>query len=1020
MTKHKLVKISYKDTKNSIRLECYADAIVCEKTAEDKGKLMAIRFGGYPEQVRALSDAIYGGGSIEAEIAFDVLVLTTLSKQYTRQLTMDGVYAEATLFAEDDSNAPAKVVTKEADDPKEKQTQLESAPRSCYIFTPVGDSDRLFEQIDNKICVPLIQQFKEFLLSKLQEKGILKQLTVFSLHERFDAWALSCSAGDQNIIKVLEDGLKNGEISIPNATPENSQVFNDIHTVSQYLRAFGVTIAERIKSQFVPLFDPAVQSLSKEILEVGGNIQHHTGYRLYDAQLAAAEGIKRKIDQHEPALIVAECGSGKTKIGAAALYASHRSAGKTKTFNIVLCPSHVTQKWVREIEETVPNSFGGVIKGITQLDKFYAEYAKGDKTAFAVISKEKARDGYMHYPSVKWSRIKRAFLCPECNKPIMMTLTEDGISYLVPADTFYFQREMSRNHKCENCGGVLWAPLTSSMQTEWVKIGGYGFVHRKFAGRHLNDPKGAEVRDEIMAVAKEPTGFFAAIGAIRRFALSSYIKKKMCGKIDGAIFDELHQYNNDSGQGDAMAEIARTADKVIGMTATLVNGYASGIFHLLYRLLPSLMVLDNKPYSSPDEFNKEYGVIESIYEVKDAAYNANRRASKRKIKERQLPGVSPLVYSRFLMENTVFLSLMDMGKDLPEYEEIPVALQLRSDVQVEYKRIRKAIEELMRSDRKAAKKILSAYMNLLTVYPDQPYNHKAIINPIDKQPVVEPKNLATIDDLHQKDLKVLEIVREKLSKRGKVLIYTSWTRIDSQEKLLQLLGKEGYRAKILPATVPPEKREAWLENQLKGGLQVLICNPSLVETGLDLNAFTTLIYYNIAYNLFTLRQSSRRSWRINQTAPRVEVYFLYYEGVMQHSAMNLMASKLAVAGILEGNISDEGLAAMSDCQDMTSQLAKELTLGIKGDVEDIGAVFKRMAILHPKTESVCGQPNDEDTQELKSERYLPEFEPQDTVVCFDEPVEVFVFASSPKRRKKSAEQLPDENQLSLFDSLLSA
>jgi len=60
-----------------------------------------------------------------------------------------------------------------------------------------------------------------------------------------------------------------------------------------------------------------------------------------------------------------------------------------------------------------------------------------------------------------------------------------------------------------------------------------------------------------------------------------------------------------------------------------------------------------------------------------------------------------------------------------------------------------------------------------------------------------------------------------------------------------------------------------------------------------------------------------------------------------------MASKLAVAGVIEGNLTDEGLAAMSDCQDMTTALARELTNGIEGEVEDLGAVFKRMALLKP-------------------------------------------------------------------------
>jgi len=195
---------------------------------------------------------------------------------------------------------------------------------------------------------------------------------------------------------------------------------------------------------------------------------------------------------------------------------------------------------------------------------------------------------------------------------------------------------------------------------------------------------------------------------------------------------------------------------------------------------------------------------------------------------------------------------------------------------------------------------------------------------------------------------VLDVVKRKTAEGGRVLVYTSWTRIDSQQKLSKLLMENGYRVAILTSAVPPNRREEWVEKQVTDGIQVLITNPSLVETGLDLNDFTTLYYYNIAYNLFTLRQSSRRSWRINQKAPKIEVYFSYYEGTMQHRAIRLMASKLAVAGIIEGNFTDEGLAAMSDCADMTTALARELTQGIRNEVEDLSAVFKKMAKFKPE------------------------------------------------------------------------
>ncbi len=196
----------------------------------------------------------------------------------------------------------------------------------------------------------------------------------------------------------------------------------------------------------------------------------------------------------------------------------------------------------------------------------------------------------------------------------------------------------------------------------------------------------------------------------------------------------------------------------------------------------------------------------------------------------------------------------------------------------------------------------------------------------------------------------MEIIRSKVSAGERVLLYVNWVRLDSRTRLKRLLTESGIRAEIMEDTVPPRKREEWVENHLRQGMQVMITNPNLIETGLDLNFFTALVFYDTAFKLFTFRQASRRSWRINQTAPRVEVYILYYRDTMQERAVRLMASKLAVAGVIEGGVlTDEGLAAMSECEDMTSALAHELAEGIRHEnaVEDIAASFRKMAVLHP-------------------------------------------------------------------------
>ena len=75
-------------------------------------------------------------------------------------------------------------------------------------------------------------------------------------------------------------------------------------------------------------------------------------------------------------------------------------------------------------------------------------------------------------------------------------------------------------------------------------------------------------------------------------------------------------------------------------------------------------------------------------------------------------------------------------------------------------------------------------------------------------------------------------------------------------------------------TIATDKRDGWVKKQVKNGANILICNPRLVETGLDLLTFKSLIFYEVAYSLYTVAQASRRHWRIGQTEA-CRVYHLY-------------------------------------------------------------------------------------------------------------------------------------------------
>ena len=936
-----LSPISYHDSDNSICLNCYADTFVYHKASGKERNLVAIRFGGYPEQVRAMADVMRKGAGIEAVIENHKIILYAKHEAYKRSITHDGVYAEGTLLALDDENSSIS-------DGEEMEVERPDRKRKMYIFCNEGDTDSLYSELDKKTAIPLIPEFKDFVLDECLKKGILKQLEVLSASVHFDAYMFEVRNDEKEMEEIVNRGLKTGRIIIPNS--KKGSGFENINTVSQYLNKYGITIANRIRESFNPLFDPAKEDICDRLKRINGNLKKNVGYTLYPAQLAVAEAIKRRLDKSKVGVIVAECGSGKTKIGASAL-AAHQN-GK-KTINAILCPSHVTKKWAREIEETLPDTKAAVVYSMSDVDRVYEEHKKGKTSTYIILSKERARDGYMWQPAVTYSKSRKGYICPHCGSVIEMELKDDGDLYRVNADQFFFKKQTTQNHKCETCGELLWRALNPNdnrlRYNKWVKIGNYGFIYRDFAVRHLDATKDLKVLAKLEEIINNPERFFAAKGAYIRYSLSQYISQRL-KKIDGVILDELHQFKGDSGQGDAMETLVGCSEKVIGMTATLINGYSSGLFYLLYRIVPYLMKVDNKEYTSPNSFNNEYGVTEMVYQLEEGTYNANSRSKKRLLQSKQKPGVSPLVYSRFLIDCAVFLSLNDMGKHLPDYEEIPIELSLKEEIKQEYEKIESEFRNIMNHRDVMAMKLMSKFLSLMTTYPDQPYNAEPIYYPKKKEPIVSPKDLSSIEELHEKDIATLDIVERKVKNGEKVLIYTSWVKIDTQEKLTKLLEEKGYRVAVLEQKVKPEKREDWVEKKIENGIDVLITNPSLVETGLDLNAFTTLVYYNIGYNLFTFRQSSRRSWRINQTAPRIEVYILYYSGVMQERAIKLMASKLAAATLVEGNFTDEGLAAMSDCSDMTSQLARELTKGIRDEVEDVASMFKKMAIIKDASE----------------------------------------------------------------------
>mgnify|MGYP001113584800 FL=1 len=210
MSQSNLIELTYFDPKANVRLTTYADTIITEPGCKGES-IAAVRFGGYPEMVRAMSDAIYGGGDIDLIQNGNTYRLKSTPKPYRRQLSHDGPYATVTLLINDEALSARSQAEEDGEDDADDAAPAElepPKPRKCYIFCPAGDRESLFAEVDRKTAAPLIPAFQDYLLEELTARKILRKLKVFTLSEKLDAWVLELLPDDENVANVLEQGLK--------------------------------------------------------------------------------------------------------------------------------------------------------------------------------------------------------------------------------------------------------------------------------------------------------------------------------------------------------------------------------------------------------------------------------------------------------------------------------------------------------------------------------------------------------------------------------------------------------------------------------------------------------------------------------------------------------------------------------------------------------------------------------------------------------------------------------------------
>ena len=663
--------------------------------------------------------------------------------------------------------------------------------------------------------------------------------------------------------------------------------------LGEFIDTYRDAIAQRVVESYPPLYRPS---------EYGVHIPHLLRSPL-GAQEDAIKGAVLSLQAHRGTTIVGEMGTGKTFIATAAAH----MAGFQRI--LVLCPPHLTRKWKREVEETVPTARTAIVTSITDLERL--RFSVGSGPLFAVMSRERAKLSYRWKPAVvqRWAVAKGRLVrdeetgepfqvpcCPVCNTQIV---DKDG----VPLTYTQLNR---RKRTCPHCNSPLWQADGSSL---------------------------------------------------RRYPLADYVKHRMKGFFDLLIGDEIHEYKGrGSAQGIAAGILADACGKSLSLTGTLMGGYSSTLFHLLFRFSPEIRTEFGR--SEEHRWIKRYGFEEYTMgkpddEALEDGRNSRRRRYRKVVRER--PGLVPSALFH-LIGNTVFLRLADVASGLPDYTEQVMLSGMdseedtrsgsgtgstgysqRSAYDTVFEELRRKLADALS---KGSKRLLSTYLQTLLAYPDGCTRGETVFDPESGDVIVQVPPLSE-EKLYPKEKALVDLVAKERMEGRRVLVYVTHTGTrDITGRMDEILTRHGFRVTVMKAdAVAPDKREKWVADRVKEGIDVLVCHPRLVQTGLDLIDFPTIVWGEVDYSVYVMRQASRRSWRIGQTRP-VKVVYMSYRNTLQADALKLVAKKLQSSLAVEGELPEDGLAAYGDDgDDLMMALARKIVSGDENEAETVQEVF---------------------------------------------------------------------------------
>jgi hypothetical protein len=155
------------------------------------------------------------------------------------------------------------------------------------------------------------------------------------------------------------------------------------------------------------------------------------------------------------------------------------------------------------------------------------------------------------------------------------------------------------------------------------------------------------------------------------------------------------------------------------------------------------------------------------------------------------------------------------------------------------------------------------------------------------------------DHLYPLERRLMALVEQEVSEGRRVMLYVEQNDLRSMARRLAWV-LSALHPWTLPNSVAAEERQHAILRAVEQGHQVVIVPYRRVNEGLNLQSgIDTIVWCEMALNLFMLDQASRRSWRLGKRE-EVRIYYVAYANTAGHHKLRKLGQQSGAAAAFAG------------------------------------------------------------------------------------------------------------------------